>query len=304
MYDLIIIGGGPAGITAGIYSARQQIRTLLIAKEFGGQMTKKAVSIENYPGFESIPGSELVERFRNHLEKFDPDIEKTNVVEINKEEKEFTVRTSEDEFKSKAVIVASGSDPRPLEVPGEKEFIGKGVSYCSICDGALFANKKVAIIGGGDSGFESALFLKDYASNIYILEYGSEVGASIFNKRKVEKTDKIEVITSAKLKEIKGDNFVNSVVYEDRENKENKELEVEGVFVEIGNQPATSFVNNLVEFNEKDEIKIDPKTNSTKVPGLFAAGDVTEVKYNQIVIAAGEGCKAALSAYQYIQEQE
>lgn len=304
MYDLIIIGGGPAGMTAGIYSSRQQLNTLLITKEFGGQMARKAVSIENYPGLKSIPGSELVEKLKSHLEKFDPDIKKTSVVRVEKKEGNFEVETTNDKFQSRTVIIASGADPRPLEVPGEKKFIGKGVSYCSICDGALFADKKVAIIGGGDSGFESALFLKDYASKIYILEYSSEVNASVFNKRKTDEIDKINVITSAQLKKIKGDDFVSSIIYKDRENEEKKELEVEGVFVEIGNQPATSFVNNLVEFNEKDEIKIDPKTNATKVPGLFAAGDVTEVKYNQIVIAAGEGCKAALSAYQYIQEQK
>lgn len=304
IYDLIIIGGGPAGAAAGIYSARQKLNTLLIAKDFGGQMARKAVDIENYPGFERITGIDLIQKFEKHLRKNQIDIERDFVGKVKKISGGFSVSTkSRKEFQAKAVIVASGADPRPLEVPGEKEFIGKGVSYCTACDGPLFADKDVAVVGGGNSGFEAALSLKSYAKKVYILEFSPQLKADESNQTLAKKSGIIEVITNAALKEIRGDKFVNSIVYQDRASNKLITIKLEGVFVEIGSQPATSFVKDLVDFSEKDEIKIDPKTNTTKTPGLFAAGDVTDVRYKQIVIAAGEGCKAALSAYEYIINQ-
>ena len=303
MYDLIIIGGGPAGITAGIYTARQKLNTLLIAKSFGGQVARKAVAIENYPGFEEISGLELIQRFEKHLRKQKIDIERDLATKMKKIGKNFLVLTkSKNQFQARAVIIASGADPRPLEVPGEKKFIGRGVSYCSICDGPLFPNKIVAVIGGGNAGFEAAIFLSKFAKKIYILEYAQKVGADEINQERVKKTGKTEVITSAALKQIKGKEFVNSIVYQNRKTGKNITLLLEGVFVEIGSQPATSFVKGLVDFNEKDEIKINPRNNQTKTPGLFAAGDVTDIKEKQIIIAAGEGAKAALSVYEYLQK--
>ena len=303
MYDLIIVGGGPAGITAGIYTARQKLNTLLITKAFGGQVARKAVAIENYPGFEEISGLELIRRFEKHLRKQKIDIERDSVTKVKKIDKKFTVFTgSKHRFEAKAVILASGADPRPLEVPGEKKFIGKGVSYCTACDAALFEDKTVAVIGGGNSGFEAAIALSKWAKKIYILEYGPKVGADEINQELVKKTRKTEVITSAALKQIKGKEFVNSIVYQNRKTGKNITLLLEGVFVEIGSQPATSFVKGLVDFNEKDEIKINPRNNQTKTPGLFAAGDVTDIKEKQIIIAAGEGAKAALSVYGYLQK--
>ena len=339
LYDLIIIGGGPAGITAGIYAARQKLNTLLITKSFGGQVARKAVAIENYPGFEEISGLELIQRFEKHLRKFtrqsfskknlggQVDIERDEVVKLKKIKKGFLVFTeSKHRFEAKAVIIASGADPRPLEVPGEKKFIGRGLSYCSVCDGPLFENKNVAVIGGGNAGFEAAIFLSNIAKKIYILEFNPKIGADETNQGRVKKTGKVEVITNAALKQIKGNQlpergeaerrvemkansergklhrFVNSIIYQDRKTKKNIILPLEGVFVEIGSQPATAFVKGLVNFNEKDEIKIDLRTNQTKIPGLFAAGDITEIKDKQIVIAAGEGAKAALSAYDYLQK--
>ncbi len=337
IYDLIIIGGGPAGITAGIYAARQKLNTLLITKSFGGQVVKKAVAIENYPGFEKISGQELIQKFENHLKKFArPSFSEKNLggqVEIKIDEvkkiypvksrkagispkaklfngvkktnNDFLVSTkNKKEFQAKAIIVASGADPRPLEVPGEEEFIGKGVSYCSICDGVLFADKTVAVIGGGNAGFESAIFLSNYVKKIYILEYGPRVSADETNQEIIKKTKKAEIITNAALKEIKGKKFVESMVYQSRKTKEEKTLSIEGVFVEIGSQPATAFVKGLVEFNEKDEIKVEFETCQTKTPGLFAVGDVNIGQYKQIITACGEGAKAALAAYGYIQKQK
>lgn len=301
-YDLIIIGGGPAGTTAGIYAARQKLKTLLITKDFGGQIARKAVAIENYPGFEEISGLELIQNLEKHLRKQKIDIEKGSVTKIKKTGSKFQISAgSRKKFEAKAVIVASGADPRPLEIEGEKEFIGRGVSYCTVCDAPMFTGKTVAVAGGGNSGLEAAIALSKWAKKIYILERSSEVGADEINQELAKKTKKVKIITNAALKKIKGDQLVNSIIYEDKKTGKKTTLAVQGVFVEIGIQPATSFVKGLVGFNEKDEIIIDPKTGETSTPGLFAAGDADDVPYKQIVIAAGEGAKAALSAYNYIQ---
>jgi len=301
-YDLIIIGGGPAGITAGIYATRQKLNTLLITKDFGGQMGRKALSIENYPGFEEISGPELIKRFERHLRKQKIDIERDKVTKIKKVDSKFFVFTeSKNKFEARAVIVASGADPRPLEVPGEKEFIGRGVSYCTVCDGPLFADKTVAVIGGGNSGFEAAIYLSKIAKKVYILEYAPKVAADKVNQERVKEIKNIQVITNAALQKIQGKKFVDSIVYKERETQKEKVLKVEGVFIEIGSQPATSFIKGLVDFNEKDEIKINHKTCETNVEGLFAAGDITDIPLKQIVVAAGEGAKAAFSAYKYLQ---
>jgi len=301
MYDLIIVGGGPAGITAGIYAARQKLNTLLITKGFAGQMARKAVAIENYPGFESTSGLELIQKFESHLRKHKIDIEKDTVNKIKKKDKVFSVLTgSKKEFQSKTIIIASGADPRPLEVPGEKEFIGKGVSYCVACDAPLYANKKVAVIGGGNSGFEAALALSSWAEKIYIMETSAKPRADESNQENAKKSGKIEVITDTAVKKIQGKNFVESLVYQDQKSKKLINLEVGGVFVEIGYQPATAFVKGLVDFNERDEIMVNSKTGETKTPGLFAAGDVNDIPYKQVVIAAGEGAKAALAVSNFL----
>jgi len=303
VYDLIVVGGGPAGITAGIYAARQKLNALLITKNFGGQMVRKAVAIENYPGFEKISGLELIQKFKSHLKKQKIDIEEATVSKIKKIGGIFSVSTgNKKQFKSKTVIISSGSDPRPLEVPGEKKFIGKGVSYCTACDAPFYVGKDVAVIGGGNAGFEAAIALSSWSKKIYILEHGSKIRADEIIQEKVKATGKIEIITDAVLKKIQGENFVNSLIYQDNKLKKNKTLKIEGVFVEIGSQPATSFVKGLVDFNERDEIVVNPKTGETKTKGLFAAGDVSDIIYKQIVIAAGEGAKAAFSVSNYLQK--
>ncbi len=305
MYDLIIIGGGAGGITAAIYAGRQRIKTLLITKEFGGQMAKKATEVCNYPAFPRIEGPELIKKFVEHLKTQESvEIKFAEVGKIKKEKNSFIVITTEDEkISGLSIIIATGADPRPLEVPGEKEFIGRGLSYCVVCDGPLFKNKTIAVIGGGNAGFEATIFMTNYAKKIYILEYGTEVKADAENQEEAKKSKKIEVITNAAVKEIKGKKMVDSLVYEDSATKQLKTLEVQGIFVEIGTQPATSMVKGLVDFNEKDEIKVEFETFQTKTPGLFAVGDVNTGKYKQIVTAAGEGCKAALAACEYVKKQ-
>jgi NADH-dependent peroxiredoxin subunit F len=305
IYDLIIIGGGPAGITAGIYASRSELKTLLIAKEFGGQITKKAVSIENYPGFKEIQGPELVKKMEEHLKTYKIDIKMDQVLSLKKKEESFSVATnSGKEYEAKSLILATGSDPRPLEVPGEKEFIGKGVSYCSLCDGPIFKNKTVAVIGGGNAGFETAIFLSKIAKKIYILERGAEVMAFEMNQNIIKQSKKAEIITNVNLKEIKGDKLVGSIVYEDSKTKEIKTLDVQGVFIEVGYEPATSYAKGLVDFNERDEIKVESETCQTSTPGVFAAGDLNEGQFKQIITAAGEGAKAAIAAYNYLKHKK
>jgi len=302
IYDLIIIGAGPAGMTAGIYACRLGLKTLIITKNIGGQLAKKAVLIDNYPGFEKISGPELIKKMENHLRSQPIEIILEEATKVKKEKEIFIVRTSNKKiFKAKAVILASGSDPRPLEIPGEKEFMGKGVSYCSVCDGPIFKDKVVAVIGGGNAGFETAFFLTRIAQKIYILESTSKLGANKTNQELVEKSKKVKIITNALLKKIQGEKFVNSIIYVDKQTGKEEKLEVDGVFVEVGYQPATSYAKGLVDFNEKDEIKVEFETCQTKTPGLFAAGDLNTGPFKQIVTAAGEGAKAALAAYNYIE---
>jgi len=302
IYDLIIIGGGPAGITAGIYGARQKLKTLLITKDFGGQMSRKTIAIENWPGNIEISGQDLIKNFKKHIETCAIEIIKPDEVsKVVKNGEIFKILTENGkEFQAKTVIVNTGADPRPLEIPGEKEFIGQGVSYCVLCDGPFFKDKTVAVIGSGNSAFEAVLFLVDYAKKIYVLEYKDKISAFEDLQEKALKTGKVEIIINARSKEIKGNTLVEELIYEDRETKKEKKLKLDGIFVEIGNAPATSFVKEMVDFSKYDEIIADPKTCATRTPGLFAAGDVTDVFPKQIVVAAGQGCKAAVNAYKYI----
>lgn len=301
MYDLIIIGAGPAGMTAGIYASRLNLKTLLITKTFGGQISSKAVGIENYPGFSSIQGPDLIKKMEQHLKTLPIDIELDEVVEIKKKGKNFVILTKNKEYETHSVILATGSTYKHLGVPGEKEFLGKGVSHCSVCDGPLFKDKDVAIIGGGNAGFETAAFLTNIAKKIYILEFSNEVGAFEHIQDIVNASEKVEIITQAALKEIKGEKMVSSIIYSHK-GKE-KTLEVKGVFIEIGYIPAVPNVNDLVDFNEQGEVKVEFETMQTKTPGLYAAGDLNAGQFKQIVAAAGEGAKAALAAHSHIKHK-
>ncbi|MCX6764906.1 MAG: FAD-dependent oxidoreductase [Candidatus Nealsonbacteria bacterium] len=301
IYDLVIIGGGPAGITAGIYAARKKINTLLLSKDFVGQ-TGKALLVENYPGFEQIEGAELAAVLKRHLEKFKIEIDEESVIGLKKNKDFFEIKTKNLEYSAKSVIITSGAKPKFLGVPGEKEFVGRGVSYCTICDAPFFKEKTVAVAGSGNSGIEASLELTKYAKKVYILEFSSKLKADEVNQEKIKKNNKIEIILSAQIKEIKGENFVKSVIYQDQNNKKLREIFLDGVFIQIGWEPAADFAKGLVNFNEKKEIEINLLTNETKTPGLFAAGDVTCILFKQMIIAAGEGAKAALSCYDYLKK--
>ena len=300
-YDVIIIGGGPAGSSAGIYCARYRLKTLLITKDFGGQIKRKAIGIENYPGIENVSGMELIQKFENHLKGFDIPILMEKAKKVEKQGNGFSVLTETEKiFYSSSVIVATGADPRPLEVKGEKEFIGRGVSYCVACDGALYSNKIAAVIGGGNAGFEAGVFLSKIAKQVYVLEQGSDIHAEATNQDLARKLKNIKIIVNAGLKEIKGRDVVNAITYKDIKKNTIKTLKVDGVFIEIGSIPATGFVKDFPVFNKRDEIEIDQKTCATKIQGLFAAGDITDSKYKQIVIAAGQGAVAAMSVSRYL----
>ncbi len=303
MYDLIIIGAGPAGVSAAIYAARQKLHILILSKDLGGQVAKKAVDIENYPGFEKISGPDLVDLYKKQLQTNELEVILEEVVGIQKPGNTFLVTAKSGKtYESVSVIVTSGAKSKLINVPGEEEFAGKGVSYCSLCDGPIFKNKMIAVVGGGNNGFESALFLSNYVKHVTILEYGERPNADAENQELVAKNANIEVITNAQVLRIEGRVFVDAIYYQDRVSGGEKKLDVNGVFVEIGYSPATAFLGDLVELNEKQEIIFDPKTLATKTPGLFSAGDCNVSKYKQIVMASGQGAVAALSAYEYIKK--
>jgi len=304
VYDLIIIGGGPAGITAGIYAARKKLKTLLLTKDFIGQAGKTS-RVDNYSGFFGVSGQELMKKFEGHLKKFEIEIKKDEeVTKVEKKGEFFSVKAeNSNEFKTKALIVATGRDPRPLEVPGEKEFIGRGVSYCSICDSVFFKDKAVAVIGGGNSGFEAALDLVKYAKRIFIFERSDKIMADEILQEQVKKEKSIEIHLNKEIKKIEGRDKVQAMVYQDLKTGKTFQVPIDGVFVQIGTIPATGFLKGLCEFNEKDEIKVDFESCGTSTPGLFAAGDVNNGKWKQIIIAAGEGARAALAAYEYLQSK-
>jgi len=290
VFDLVIIGGGPAALTAGIYAARKKLKTIILAKDIGGQSLLAEI-IENYPGIEKISGKELIEKMRIQNEKYGVEIkEGIEVGAIRKQGKNFLINSIE----TKSIIIATGKNPARLNIPGEKEFAGKGVSFCSTCDAPLFEGKTVAVIGSGNSGLCSARDLLKYASKVYVLDFAPKVMGDEWIVEELKKSGRVEFFTGVEIKEIKGSKFVEGIVYD------SKELAVDGVFINIGWTPAVEFLKGFVGLNKEGEIIIDSKTNETSVKGVFGAGDVTDVKYKQCVIAAAEGVKAALSAYNYL----
>ena len=310
IYDVIIIGAGPAGTASGIYCARKKLKTLVLTKDFVGQVGKTS-QIDNWPGEMGISGQELMKKFTSHLKEFanlpekekDLFVKENREVKVVKKEKEgFSVETdNREKFQSRVIIVATGRDPRPLEVPGEKELISKGVSYCPICDAPFFKDKGVAVIGGGNSGLEAALDLTRYAKRIFILERSNKLIGDEFLQEKAKKKNKIQIHLSKEVKEIIGKEKVQALSYRDTETGKEFQVPVEGVFVQIGSIPATGFLHKLVEFNKEDEIGVDFQSCGTSCSGIFAAGDVNNGKWKQIVIAAGEGARAALAAYDYLE---
>jgi alkyl hydroperoxide reductase subunit F len=302
MLDLIIIGGGPAGLTAAIYAARKKLDFKVLAQKIGGEQVLITSVIENYPAIKSISGIEFIKKIREHIRDYQVEIEEgQEVVKVIKKENNFLVKTKvAKEYTAKTLIIASGRKPRHLGLPGEKEFEGRGVSFCSVCDAPLFRDRVVAVIGSGNAGLESALDLTKYAKKIYVLERASKVIGDKILQERLEETGKVEFIIKAIAKEIKGEEFVSVLLYQDEEIQKIKELKVTGVFIHVGSATSVDFVKDILELNVAGEIVIDPKSNQTSVEGIFAAGDVTDIKWKQIVVAAGEGAKAVLSVHEYL----
>lgn len=296
MFDTIVIGAGPAGLSAAIYLVRKKMKTLVLTEDFGGQ-TAKSAEVENYLGFTKLSGAELTQKFIDHAEAIGVETKTAVVKSVVKTNDGFEIKTSDETYQARSVLVASGKTPRKLNIPGEEEFMGKGVSYCATCDGPLFHDKTVAVIGGGNSALDSALELAKYATKVYMINLNADFQGDEIRKDRVKESEKIEVIAEAETIEILGDKLMTGLKYKIA--GADKEIACQGVFVEIGWMPATDIIKNLVELNEIKEIKID-RANKTSCEGIYAAGDVTDEPDKQIIIAAGEGAKAALNIWKYL----
>ncbi|MBR9691606.1 FAD-dependent oxidoreductase [Candidatus Woesearchaeota archaeon] len=300
MYDIIIIGAGAAGITAAIYAARANLNFEIISKDVGG-LTLWSPDIENYTGYHNLTGIDLVEKFKEHMADYKINVKEETITKVEKKDDNFIVKTEKEEYETKSVVIASGSSPRKLEVEGADKFEGKGLAYCATCDGPLFAGKDVVVIGGGDSALAAALTLIQMTNKVYILNLTEELtGKDKALSEKVLKSEKVEVINNAKSKEVFGEEFVTGIKYE--QDGQEKTLDVQGVFVEIGHIRNTDIVKDLVELNDKKEIVTD-KTGATSQPGIFAAGDLTDLPGKQSIIAAGDGSRALLSAFAYVSKK-
>lgn len=303
MYDLVIVGGGPAGVAAGVYAARKRLKTLLITESFGGQSVD-SMGIENWIGTVSISGPDLAKELEGHLRAYaegSVDIKtRMRVSKIEKSGEGFTITAGEETFQSRTVLITSGSSRRKLEVHGAQEFENKGITYCASCDGPLFSGADVAVIGGGNAGFETAAQLLAYTKSVTLLHRGSYFKADEMTVEKVLSHPNMKGIKNAEILAVKGEKFVKSVVYKDASTGEEHELPVAGVFVEIGLIPTTDFASGLVPQNEMRQIIIDPRNQRTKVDGIWAAGDATDVLYHQNNIAAGDAVRALEDIYLYV----
>jgi thioredoxin reductase (NADPH) len=302
LYDCIIIGGGPAGLTAGLYCARAKLNTLLLEKgTIGGQIAITDL-VENYPGFpEGISGKELSLRFKEQAERFGLKVVKGEAVKLEKEGKELFLHLRNGQLiRAKTVIVASGSNPRRLGVPGESEFLNRGVSYCATCDGALFEGSPIAVVGGGDSATQEALFLTRFGSIVYLIHRRDKLRAQKHLQEKVFSHPKIKFIPDTVVEEIKGNHAVEKLILKNTKTGQLSELAVEGVFIFIGLEPNTGFLRGTLELDENGYVITDEKLR-TNIDGVFAAGDCRKGSTGQVAVAVGEGCIAAMQVEKYIE---
>jgi len=299
IYDVIIVGAGPAGISAAIFAARRELKTLVVSKDLGGQAALSPM-IENYPGFEKISGAELAVQMEKQAKNFGVEFIYENVSSVNQsEDKKFSVKTDEGEYNGTAVILAFGKIPRELKVPGEQQFRGKGVSYCANCDAPMFKNKTVAVIGGGDSALDAAHYLAQIAKKVYLVHRRDEFRGAESRVLKLKSMKNVEFVLSATVKEFKGDRLLRTAVIENLKTGSASDLAVEGAFVEVGWEFDTMLTKGFVDIDELGRVIIN-YVGETSRQGIFAAGDVTNVPYKQITVAVGQGAIAALQAYNYI----
>ncbi len=299
--DLVIIGGGPAGCSAAVYAARSNIKTTVITEDFGGQLMLTD-HIENYLGFSKETGASISEKFEEHVKTYENvDIMLKKVEKIEKENGIFKIKTGDEELLAKAVIFATGTKAKKLGAKGEEKFLNKGVGYCALCDGPLYQGEKVAIIGGGYSGTEAALYMADIAEKVYLINAGDKLTGEPITVDKIPKKENIEVINNAYTTEFFGDQLLEGVKYEDSETGEEKKIEVAGAMVEIGRVPRSDTVD-FVEKTEEGKIVSDNHCRTSE-KGFYAAGDVSTIEEEQAIVAASDGCKAALDAKKYLDEQ-
>ncbi len=298
VYDVIIIGCGPAGMTAAIYAVRKNMSAIVLGDELGGQAAFSS-EVENYLGYTHLSGAELVEKFEAHVSSFGINRKYGRAASL-KTGQVFEVALKDGAtISGKSVIIASGRKPRRMGVPGEDDYAGRGVMFCATCDGPMFAGMDVAVVGGGNSGLMAAIQLQKICPKVFLIEIGPTLSADEVYLEKIKKMPNIEPIVNASVKRVFGEKMLKGIEIEDKATRVARELSVSGVFVEIGSTPAVDFARGVVPMNELGEIIVDCAC-STDVPGIFAAGDVTTVPEKQIIVAAGEGAKAALSAYRYV----
>lgn len=302
VYDVIVVGAGPAGLSAAIYATRKNLSTLIIATDIGGQLGT-TYEVANYPGFQMITGPELVAKFHQHVDEYEIDkLIGEKVVGLRLEGRCKIIQTASGrEIHGKTLIIATGAQKRKLNIPGEKELAGKGVVYCSTCDGPLFRDLNIAIVGGGNSGLEAAIEMAGVANKVYLVSAGDLSGDQILQD-KVTSDDRIEVLTQSRPSKISGDDRVSGLTVKELASGTSRQLDVDGVFIEIGLFPNTDFALDLLDANHRGEIEVDTKGH-TGTKGIFAAGDVTDDQSKQIVIAAGSGASAALGAFEYLVSQ-
>ncbi|MBI1999500.1 MAG: FAD-dependent oxidoreductase [Parcubacteria group bacterium] len=310
LYDCIIIGGGPAGTAAAVYAARKKLKTLFLTDSFGGQ-SSVSDDIQNWIGDHHISGFDLAKKFEAHVRSFTDTVD-VHTAELARQvstvastdagrQCDFEVTTDKGTYRGKTLILATGARRRKLGIPGESEFEGKGVAYCSTCDAPIFSGKKVAVIGGGNAGLETVQDLFPYAAEIYLLEYSGALKGDQKTQEEITQNPKLKrVILNAEALAVLGEKFVTGIRYKDRLTGEEHDLAVQGVFVEVGSVPNSELVKNLVELDARGQIIVDAKHGTTSHAGIFAAGDVTDDPYKQNNISAGDAIKALLAAYAYL----
>ena len=303
-YDVAIIGGGPAGLAAAVYAARGGMKTVIFEKALiGGQITTTA-DVENYPGFEdNMSGFDIADKMRKQAEKFGTEIKQENIKSIQSDNFYKVVETDSNKYNVKSVILSTGANPRKLGVQGEAKYTGRGVSYCATCDGALYRDKTVAVVGGGDSAVEEAIFLTKFAKKVYVIHRRDELRAVKLIQKRAFENEKIEIIWDSIVKEIKGGDFIEKAELYNKKTKETKDLNLDGIFIYVGIIPNNELVKYIVELDEQGFILTD-ETMCTKVPGLFAAGDVVHKVLRQVVTAASDGATAAFSAEKWTEENK
>ncbi|MDQ6985875.1 MAG: thioredoxin-disulfide reductase [Candidatus Dojkabacteria bacterium] len=304
--DIIIAGSGPAGLTAAIYAARGNLKPILLAGEIWGGQLMNTTEVENFPGFpEGIMGPDLMQNMIDQAKRFGTEFKYENVTEVDLKGEIKVIKTAKAEYKAKTVILATGSEPRRLKIPGEDKFYGRGVSTCATCDGAFYREKLVAIVGGGDSAMEEATFLSRFAKKVYLIHRKNEFRASKIMADRVLANDKIEVIWNTEVKEVLGEETVKGIkIYNNKDDSES-ELEINGFFLAIGHIPVTGYLNKQLPLNDEGYVQpLSFGTPKTNIDGVFVAGEIQDVTYKQAITTAGDGCKAAIEAIRFLDEIE